>query len=84
MDGTTKTEISENIPVSKASISFQAIISDMKIFETESNCKRSYSAKSSFFKKRPHACQKTRTGHKVYDGIKKSKKSEEKSDGKQF
>ena len=39
MDGTTKTEISENIPVSKASISFQAIISDMKIFETESNCK---------------------------------------------
>ena len=39
MDGTTKTEISENIPVSKASISFQAIISDMKIFEAESNCK---------------------------------------------
>ena len=39
MDGTTKTDISENVPISKVSVNFDAIISDMKIFETESNRK---------------------------------------------
>ena len=39
MESIIKTEICENVPLSKAPVSFQAIISDMKIFETASNRK---------------------------------------------